>query len=575
MSEPLLDLDGREARFDLDNDWRGFHPVQYFGRGVHYYLGNNTGVTNTYVDTNNVVNGQTYYYAVCAYDHGDSSVAPPTETTKKIEYDPINGKLVLDDNTVQVVPGPRASGYQPPAIDENDEFVRLSGRGNGDLEIRFLDDVAVEEDVQYLVEFHDSLVADGQESIEQLNYSLLRRKTESASIKLFGTKNARLPHQNIANDEHFKVTDADGGTTYLADTDFVFDFEIGAIRRSGDDSAIPDNGEVTVEYRYSPIKQSTRLDDEDGNNAFQGMRLMVDNHETLEPDTVNSAWSREEISYSFELTDAGTALKKVRYPADYKVSFSENDIDSAFVVGSGGLKTVPVTYSVEEVTPGVLPQRMWTLLLDMPPKNDKWDPGDQILVFHPNAAGLVTDTLAWAIIVEEHIDSIDADTTYNADSSEVTIDTLAIYPEQVAPTDGDYLMVKTWRPFSSEDAFTFTTKAASFNQADAKSRMDDIYVVPNPYVAYNEIEPKNTFPNRPRGERRIYFENLPPSCTIRIYTLTGELVRELRHESSIQSGREYWNLLSKDGFGVAYGVYFAHIEAPGVGEKIIKFAIIK
>jgi hypothetical protein len=27
--------------------------------------------------------------------------------------------------------------------------------------------------------------------------------------------------------------------------------------------------------------------------------------------------------------------------------------------------------------------------------------------------------------------------------------------------------------------------------------------------------------------------------------------------------------------GAAYGVYVAHIEAPGIGEKLLKFAIIK
>jgi hypothetical protein len=355
----------------------------------------------------------------------------------------------------------------------------------------------------------------------------------------------------------------------------VFDFELGAIRRTDNNSAIPDNGEVVVEYRHYPVMQSTRLKGEDGNNAFQGMRLFVEAHDKIAVDTINSGWSREEITYDFTIEDPGTALKKARYPADYKLTFADAAIDSAFVIGGGGLVSVPMNYSVEEVTPGLLPQRAWTLLNEIPPKNEWLDPGDKIIIFKPGSTGMVTDTICWQISYEPRVDSMDLDTTYNSDSSEVTIDTLAIYPEQIGPEAGDYLMVKTWRPFTGDDAFTFTTKAASFDQAEAKSRMDDIYVVPNPYVAYNEIEPKNTFPNRPRGERRIYFENLPPSCTIRIYTLTGELVREIRHESSIQSGREYWNLLSKDGFGVAYGVYFAHIEAPGVGEKIIKFAIIK
>jgi len=99
--------------------------------------------------------------------------------------------------------------------------------------------------------------------------------------------------------------------------------------------------------------------------------------------------------------------------------------------------------------------------------------------------------------------------------------------------------------------------------------------VPNPYVGYNSIEPTNKLPGQSRGEKRIYFENLPSKCTIRIFTLSGDPVAELNHESMFENGREYWNLLNYDGFGVAYGVYIAHIDAPGVGERIVKFALIK
>jgi len=109
----------------------------------------------------------------------------------------------------------------------------------------------------------------------------------------------------------------------------------------------------------------------------------------------------------------------------------------------------------------------------------------------------------------------------------------------------------------------------------ASSRMDNIYVVPNPYVGTNDIEPTEKLPNQNRGERRIYFENLPMKCTIRIYTLSGDLVTTIDHESGVDNGREFWNLLNRDGFSISYGLYLAHIDAQGVGEKLIKFAIIK
>ena len=89
------------------------------------------------------------------------------------------------------------------------------------------------------------------------------------------------------------------------------------------------------------------------------------------------------------------------------------------------------------------------------------------------------------------------------------------------------------------------------------------------------MERVNKLPGKTRGERRIYFENLPLKCTIRIFTLSGEHVKTIEHESTFENGREFWNLLNEDGFSVAYGIYFAHIDAPGIGEKIHKFALIK
>ncbi|MEW6062577.1 MAG: hypothetical protein AB1600_11620, partial [Bacteroidota bacterium] len=140
---------------------------------------------------------------------------------------------------------------------------------------------------------------------------------------------------------------------------------------------------------------------------------------------------------------------------------------------------------------------------------------------------------------------------------------------------GEVFNLITEQPFTSADKFTFTTQSAKFNPALAASLLDKIKVVPNPYVAVNDIEPSDRLPGTTRGSRRIYFEHLPKECIIRIYTLSGELVKELRHSSGLDNGREYWDLLNRDNLGVAYGVYLAHIEAAGVGEKILKFAVIK
>ncbi|NOZ57138.1 MAG: hypothetical protein GXO73_10180, partial [Calditrichaeota bacterium] len=71
------------------------------------------------------------------------------------------------------------------------------------------------------------------------------------------------------------------------------------------------------------------------------------------------------------------------------------------------------------------------------------------------------------------------------------------------------------------------------------------------------------------------FIHLPAKCVIKIFTVRGYLVDELVHDSPIDDGSESWDMLSKDGMEISYGVYIYHVEAPGIGEKIGKFAVIK
>ena len=105
--------------------------------------------------------------------------------------------------------------------------------------------------------------------------------------------------------------------------------------------------------------------------------------------------------------------------------------------------------------------------------------------------------------------------------------------------------------------------------------MDNIAVVPDPYVAAAPWESKQFYSAGARGERKIDFIHLPQTCTIRIYTIRGELVQSIEHYTSMDDGSESWNLRSKDGMDIAFGIYLYHVDAPGVGQKIGRFAVIK
>jgi hypothetical protein len=125
------------------------------------------------------------------------------------------------------------------------------------------------------------------------------------------------------------------------------------------------------------------------------------------------------------------------------------------------------------------------------------------------------------------------------------------------------------------DVYEFETIRAEGNDGTAaKSQLNEIAVVPNPYIATHRLEPRNQF-NSGRGERVIQFIHLPPSCVIRIFTLRGQLVDTINHQSSVADGTATWDLVSRDGIDIAFGVYVFHVEAPDIGNKTGRFAIIK
>jgi hypothetical protein len=144
----------------------------------------------------------------------------------------------------------------------------------------------------------------------------------------------------------------------------------------------------------------------------------------------------------------------------------------------------------------------------------------------------------------------------------------------ITPGAGDVYDLKLLLPFSSKDVFVFNTSAEFIESNSAKDQFKSgPYVVPNPYVGAASFEPA-PFEVQGRGDRRIEFRNLPQSCTIRIYTVRGELVQTLRHDGSM-AGYIAWDLRTKDNLDVAPGLYVYHVDGGSTGTSIGKFAIIK
>ncbi|MCK6601823.1 MAG: T9SS type A sorting domain-containing protein [Bacteroidetes bacterium] len=107
---------------------------------------------------------------------------------------------------------------------------------------------------------------------------------------------------------------------------------------------------------------------------------------------------------------------------------------------------------------------------------------------------------------------------------------------------------------------------SAWYEREKSAILNRITLFPNPYMGDNSQE-LNV------GERYITLLNLPEKVTVRIYNLAGERVARLEKNDRLNYLR--WDLTNGHRFYVASGIYLLHIEAPGIGEKILKAAIVQ
>jgi hypothetical protein len=128
---------------------------------------------------------------------------------------------------------------------------------------------------------------------------------------------------------------------------------------------------------------------------------------------------------------------------------------------------------------------------------------------------------------------------------------------------GDVFRIEGAGLNTSNDEFEFN--AGRIDARSAADELSEIKVVPNPYIGHAVWETRE-------GVRKIQFTHLPDACTIRIYTLAGDLVKTIHHDNL--TGTEDWDMLSQNQQGIVAGVYFYHVQSR-YGEKMGKFAVIK
>jgi hypothetical protein len=94
---------------------------------------------------------------------------------------------------------------------------------------------------------------------------------------------------------------------------------------------------------------------------------------------------------------------------------------------------------------------------------------------------------------------------------------------------------------------------------DAKTALDLINVVPNPYYAYSNYEVSQI-------DSRVKITNLPKRCTISIFSVDGSLIRQFKRDTDGETFQD-WDLKNSANIPISSGLYLIHISAEGLGPK--------
>jgi hypothetical protein len=475
------------AQFDLVDGVKGLHPIDV--NGALFYLGDDTGLQHSFIDST-VQNGQTYYYAVCAYDQGFTTTTvtgeflgiPPSETTSIIKVD-INGKVKTDVNTAVVTPRAPAAGYISPDTTN----VVWSGPATGSVAVNLLDPDSLRNAHTYRIEFEDSTAF----------------------------------HTNP--NPYYRMVDVSSADTVVKLTRFK------------------GNQEVTP--------------------ALNGFSVAMTNDQTVSIDQQKTGWTTGNSNYVVQVGfDSRFApayqTRRVNYPADFEISFmGQGQGDMSFPQDNFS-SPISSNITIRNLTENT--DHVQFIFRDEN-GNRLFDAGDAIFIVYGDSAGKPATGLSSAARKSWSVTFVKDTTIPDA--------------QQRLPQPGDVYRISTRKPFRTGEFYSFTIRGPGFDVQKAEQGLKDIAVVPNPYVGAASWEPASTSVGR--GERRVFFIHLPKDCTIRIYTISGHLVQTLQHHSTLDDGQEPWNLVSKDGMDIAYGVYVFHVDAGDLGSRIDRFAIIK
>ena len=483
--------------------------------GTGYNLGSDTGISHVFVDEN-VMNGRTYYYGLVAYDYGAPNIGPgisPSENNVVVELNEAEEVRSVGKNVAIVTPFKNAAGYIPPDITIN----QSNTSGGGIVTPSVLARSSIKKSHQYKVTFGIDTVA----NLPKYDYGL------------------------IYTTNSITVTDKNENAVVYQDTPEKF---------TGSNLINVDS------LGYWTLKTDAPFD----TDVFDGLQLNIDMpYETGTFDFANSGW----VTGSGILRVVPSIRESSYMPWDYDIIFSSNStIYTTTTKSKSGFKdALDARISTNQILLGQS--------FDFYVKNETLVKPDgnhvlmDMVVYDINSNGVYDKYEDKVLVGGMNDNGRWAGTVFVIDFN---LASSATYPRS-----DDIFRVKFSRPFWKDDFIEFTVNTyEGINEDSLSKTMDEIKVVPNPYVATNVMEPAvaNQFLNQ---RRQLMFTNIPAKAVLKIFTISGILIREIKINNSPERGIVHWDMLTKEGLEIAAGMYLYHVEAETGEEKIGKFAVIK
>ena len=551
------------TKAEQDKYLGGFMPVEYRGRYIKYYMGepsDTSGLHHEYVDST-VTNGITYYYAVVSFDHGDDSLQlPPSESQSIIQRDAVTQEFKFDVNTVSVVPNADANGLVGgnTEIQSGSTLSHTNGAATGSISFKVFDQLAMKNG-NYKISFAKTKI--GTDTI--VGYSILR---VTPAIEHFtGNENlfVNLQNKNFVASS-VKIYDGADTTAPLISAASIFVDSANGRLRATVTGILLRTRSYTVSYQFYPVANSGYYKASDSNPVFDGIRMYVVN-DSLILDGANTGYTSKanNDSMSFNISQIFSVMKYKGYPVDYKITFMTTsaslDTLGNYIAPADSFVSVSTVSSVNKV------------YVKTPFKIQNMTDTTTLSIIINEKAGPNNKTGRWDIGEEIVICKVATPIANSQSFHNISINRKTGVTQYVIPA-GSVINIKMFKPYATNDEYAFTTKAATYNAALGDQMLQNVYVVPNPYVINSAFELPTNRPDL-RGDRALQFRNLPRECIIRIYTITGDLVQTLRKNDN--TAFMTWDLLSSESARIGYGVYIYHIETPTGGTKIGRLGIIK